>query len=59
MRSTGEVMGVGDTFEMAYGKAQFAAGSFLPKSGKVFVSVNRKDHEAILPTAEIVGGDGF
>jgi carbamoyl-phosphate synthase large subunit len=59
MRSTGEVMGVGETFEMAYGKAQFAAGSVLPKSGKVFISVNRRDREAILPTAKILKDLGF
>jgi carbamoyl-phosphate synthase large subunit len=52
MRSTGEVMGIGDSFEIAYAKSQSAAGSFLPEKGKVFVSVNEKDHDGIRPTAE-------
>ena len=59
MRSTGEVMGVGDTFEMAFGKAQLAAGSKIPSQGQVFISVNRKDHSAILPTARKLAGMGF
>jgi carbamoyl-phosphate synthase large subunit len=59
MRSTGEVMGIADTFEIAYAKSQFAAGSILPKKGLVFISVNRRDHEAILPTAKILIAQGF
>jgi carbamoyl-phosphate synthase large subunit len=42
MRSTGEVMGVGINFGEAFLKAQISAGSPLPKSGTVFISVN--DH---------------
>ncbi len=42
MRSTGEVMGVGMNFGEAFLKAQISAGSQLPESGTVFVSVN--DH---------------
>src|SRR5262245_16015481 len=42
MRSTGEVMGVGINFGEAFLKAQISAGSRLPESGTVFVSVN--DH---------------
>jgi carbamoyl-phosphate synthase large subunit len=42
MRSTGEVMGVGIHFGEAFLKAQISAGSELPESGTVFVSVN--DH---------------
>ena len=59
MRSTGEVMGIGDTFEMAYAKSQFAAGSILPKSGLVFISVAKKDHDAIIPTAKTLIEQGF
>ena len=59
MRSTGEVMGIADSFPMAYAKSQFAAGSILPKKGLVFISVNRKDHDAILPTAKILTSLGF
>ncbi len=40
MRSTGEVMGVGDNFGEAFGKAQLSAGTPLPEKGRVFISVN-------------------
>ena len=43
MRSTGEVMGIGDTFGEAFAKAQLSAGQALPESGSVFVSVNRRN----------------
>jgi carbamoyl-phosphate synthase large subunit len=42
MRSTGEVMGVGDNFGEAFGKAQLSAGTPLPEKGCVFFSVH--DH---------------
>ncbi len=42
MRSTGEVMGVGENFGEAFAKAQLSAGTPLPEKGTVFVSVN--DH---------------
>src|SRR6266481_5074968 len=45
MRSTGEVMGVGENFGEAFAKAQLAAGGPLPESGRVFLSVNDK-HKA-------------
>jgi carbamoyl-phosphate synthase large subunit len=43
MHSTGEVMGVGDTFGEAYAKAMTGAGVEIPKSGKAFISVNDAD----------------
>ncbi len=43
MKSTGEVMGVGDTFAEAFAKAQAGEGSILPTSGKAFVSVRDFD----------------
>ena len=43
MHSTGEVMGVGDTFGEAYGKAMEGAFLTLPMSGKAFISVNDAD----------------
>jgi carbamoyl-phosphate synthase large subunit len=43
MKSTGEVMGVADTFAEAFLKAQLAAGVKLPRSGKVFLSVKPSD----------------
>jgi carbamoyl-phosphate synthase large subunit len=39
MRSTGEVMGVSDTFAMAFAKSQIAAGILLPEQGRIFLSV--------------------
>jgi carbamoyl-phosphate synthase large subunit len=48
MRSTGEVMGVGETFGEAFGKAQLSAGIPLPTSGTIFISVNdRHKPEAV------------
>jgi carbamoyl-phosphate synthase large subunit len=43
MHSTGEVMGVGETFGEAYGKAMISAGVKLPLSGTAFLSVNDAD----------------
>src|SRR5215813_8026700 len=43
MHSTGEVMGIGDTFGEAYGKAMTSAGLSLPSAGKAFLSVNDDD----------------
>ena len=40
MHSTGEVMGVGETFGEAYAKAMTAAGTELPHRGTAFISVN-------------------
>ena len=43
MRSTGEVMGVGENFGEAFAKAQLSAGTPLPDKGRVFFSVNDRD----------------
>ena len=43
MHSTGEVMGIGESFGEAYGKAMTAAGVGLPESGTAFISVNEAD----------------
>ncbi len=43
MKSTGEVMGVGRTFGEAFAKAQWAAGDALPRKGRAFLSVRRRD----------------
>ncbi|MBI4470671.1 MAG: carbamoyl-phosphate synthase large subunit, partial [Acidobacteria bacterium] len=59
MRSTGEVMGIGDTFGMAFNRAQMGAGITLPKSGTVFISVNERGKEVILPIAVRLAGLGF
>jgi carbamoyl-phosphate synthase large subunit len=59
MRSTGEVMGMDDSFGMAYAKAQIAAGNALPTSGQVFLSVNDHDKENLLPVARELVEMGF
>ncbi len=51
MKSTGEVMGVGDQFGAAFAKALMGAGSHLPLQGNVFVSVNDQDKPALLQIA--------
>ncbi len=51
MKSTGEVMGVGDEFGTAFAKALIAAGNRLPLQGSVFVSVNDQDKNALVPIA--------
>ena len=43
MRSTGEVMGVGESFGIAFAKAQLAAGTRLPDTGQVFMSLADRD----------------
>jgi len=48
MKSTGEVMGIDTSFGVAFAKAELAAGSKVPFSGKVFVSVKNKDKRTIL-----------
>ena len=47
MHSTGEVMGIGETFGEAYGKAMIAAGLKLPASGTAFISVNGVGHQGV------------
>ena len=59
MRATGEVMGLADTFGMAYFKAQQAAGSSLPLSGKVLVSVMERDRKYLLPIVKTFEELGF
>jgi carbamoyl-phosphate synthase large subunit len=55
MHSTGEVMGVGDTFGEAYAKAMSGAGLTLPKRGKAFLSVNDADKgQAVLIARKLV-----
>ncbi len=51
MRSTGEVMGWDRTFALAFLKAQMGAGTMLPESGKVFLSVKDSDKSADLAGA--------
>ena len=59
MKSTGEVMGMDDTFGKAYVKAQISAGSILPKSGVAFISVNQHDKKLITKIAADLAEMGF
>ncbi|MEO0543333.1 MAG: carbamoyl-phosphate synthase large subunit [Pseudomonadota bacterium] len=59
MRSTGEVMGLDTDYAMAFAKAQMGAGSELPKTGTVFISVKDEDKSAILDTAKRFAALGF
>jgi carbamoyl-phosphate synthase large subunit len=59
MKSTGEVMGIDRDFRKAYVKAQIAAGSPLPTSGKVFISVKNRDKRAALGIAKRLAEMGF
>ena len=52
MRSTGEVMGVGESFGEAFAKAQLAAGTPLPDEGAMFISVNDRDKPAAVEVAK-------
>ncbi|HXQ27634.1 MAG TPA: carbamoyl-phosphate synthase large subunit [Gemmatimonadales bacterium] len=59
MRSTGEVMGIADSFGMAFAKAQIAAEGSLPLSGTVFVTVNDSDKPTVLPIVRRFHEMGF
>ena len=59
MKSTGEVMGVGDTFAEAFVKSQLAAGVKLPTSGKVFISVRGADKQGAAEVAKNLQELGF
>ncbi len=59
MKSTGEVMGIGESFGAAYAKAQIGAGVRLPERGRVFVSVRDADKEGIVPIVRRLAELGF
>jgi carbamoyl-phosphate synthase large subunit len=59
MKSTGEVMGVGETFAEAFVKSQLGSGERLPKSGKVFISLRDDDKLRVLDIARVLTGMGF
>ena len=59
MKSTGEVMGVGETFAEAFVKSQLAASVKLPKSGKVFISVREEDKHGAAEIARTLTQLGF
>jgi len=59
MHSTGEVMGIGDTFGEAYGKAMLGAGLELPSKGNAFLSVSENDKGAAVLLARKLNRLGF
>jgi len=59
MHSTGEVMGIGNTFGEAYAKAMIGAGLTLPSAGKAFMSVNDADKGAAVLLARKFSRLGF
>ena len=59
MRSTGEAIGIGESFGEAFAKAQSAVGAPLPTGGRAFVSVNDYDKETILPIIRDLEKLGF
>ncbi|HEX5339136.1 MAG TPA: carbamoyl-phosphate synthase large subunit, partial [Gallionella sp.] len=59
MKSTGEVMGVGETFAEAFVKSQLAASVKLPKEGKVFISVRDADKAGAVEVARSLAQLGF
>jgi carbamoyl-phosphate synthase large subunit len=59
MRSTGEVLGLADSFGLAYYKAQEATGQSLPAEGTVLITVEEKDKGGILEVAHAFTKIGF
>jgi carbamoyl-phosphate synthase large subunit len=59
MRSTGEVMGIAESFGEAYAKSQSASFGTLPKSGNVFLSLSERDKEASVQPARELAELGF
>jgi len=59
MKSTGEVMGVGDSFGEAYNKSQQGAGSDIPSTGTVLFSVRDSDKDKAIELAKYLVDSGF
>jgi carbamoyl-phosphate synthase large subunit len=59
MRSTGEVMGIADSFPLAFAKSQLAAYSALPLQGNVFISVTDRHKAEVLPIARALADMGY
>jgi len=59
MKSTGEVMGVGETFGEAFVKSQLAAGVKLPQSGRAFISVKNADKARVIEVSKMLAELGF
>ncbi len=59
MRSTGEVIGLDRSFEVAFAKSQLGGGTRVPRKGTVFVSVREDDKIRILNTVRLLSSLGF
>ncbi len=59
MRSTGEVMGIDKSFEIAFAKSQLGGGTRVPRKGTVFVSVREGDKTRILDAVKLLASSGF
>ncbi len=59
MKSTGEVMGIGQTFGEAFDKATQGASYSIPREGVVLISVRREDQQAVIPIARYLADAGF
>jgi carbamoyl-phosphate synthase large subunit len=59
MRSTGEVMGIDRNFAIAFAKSQLGAGSVLPRSGTVFVSLREADKPGVVAPLKLLRELGF
>ena len=59
MKSTGEVMGISNSFPIAFAKSQIAAGNKLPQSGTVFISLAGRHKHAIIPQVRRLQELGF
>jgi carbamoyl-phosphate synthase large subunit len=59
MKSTGEVMGISESFPIAFAKSQIAAGTVLPRRGKVFISVTNRSKEHVADLARRLERMGF
>ena len=59
MKSTGEVMGIGPSFPVAFHKATLAAGDRLPREGTVFISVCDADKAAVVGVADTLARLGI
>lgn len=59
MKSTGEVMGIGDNFGAAFDKAQTAAGMGIPRTGRALLSVRTEHHTEIVGIAQYLAAAGF
>jgi carbamoyl-phosphate synthase large subunit len=59
MKSTGEVMGIGQNFAQAFAKGLLAAGTVLPTGGKAFISVRQADRMAAVDVAKMLIARGF